>query len=107
MTESQAVEPRGRSRHKVTRIEKLESPEMPTYYANSVDILTSAYDFIMTIGQMLPSGEDKVLVQQQARIIMSPQHLKAFAGLLAQKVREYEAEVGLIPDVPGDSKPDE
>lgn len=99
MTEGEAME-RPRTRTKVTKVEKVEAPGILSYYANSVDILMSVYDFVLTIGQMRASGDDTVVVEQQARIIMSPQHLKAFARLLVQKVEEYETEVGIIPEVP-------
>jgi hypothetical protein len=99
MTEGQAV-PQGHTENKVTSMNKVESPSLQTYYANSIDILMSVYDFVITIGQMRASSPDSVLIEQQARVIMSPQHMKTFARLLADKVVQYEANFGVIPEIP-------
>ena len=99
MTESQTSPPI-HTESKVKSLSKVESESFQTYYANSIDILMSVYDFIITIGQMRASGPDSVVIEQQARVIMSPQHVKILAKLLAQKVVQYEATFGVIP---GDS----
>jgi hypothetical protein len=83
-------------------MERVDAPDIRTYYANSVDILFSVYDFALTLGQMRSRSLDSVLVEQQARLIMSPQHMKVLAKLLADKVATYEATFGTIPVQPSD-----
>ncbi len=99
MTESQTI-PQLHTESQVKSVSKVESQSMETYYTNSTDILMSVFDFVLTIGQMRASGPDSVVIEQQARVIMSPQHVKAFAKLLAEKVIQYEVTFGVIPEQP-------
>lgn len=64
-------------------------------YANSVQIETGPWDFRLIFGDATRSGS-KVLTEQSVAIVMSPQHAKVFASILAGSVREYEKQVGEI-----------
>ena len=79
--------------------EELESARSANFlklYANSVQIEANPFDFRMTFGEMAKSGSGKVAVEQLVSIIMSPHHAKAFLGVLASNLREYEKQVGVI-----------
>jgi len=101
MTQMQA-EPKLHTQTKVRTVKKEEAPNIPSYYANSVDILVSVYDFVLTLGQMHPTGPDSVVIEQQARVIMSPQHLKTLTKVLADRVAQYESAYGPIPAAPNE-----
>ncbi len=77
-----------------------DSSEIKTYYTNSMSILSSVYDFVLTVGQMQGTNAEDLHIEQQARIIMSPQHLKVLSRLLAEKMEGYEQAFGKIPEVP-------
>ncbi len=102
MTQSQIP---GRTQAAVQSMEKIESPTLATFYTNSIDILLSVFDVVITLGQMKAATLEHVVVEQQARIYMSPQHLKVFAKLLTEKVRSYEDSFGTIPEQPTASQP--
>ena len=104
MTQSQVP---GRTQAAVQTMEKVESPELTTYYANSVDILMSVFDLVLTFGQMKAVTLEHVVVEQQARVIMSPPHIKVLARLLNDKIANYEAAFGTIPEQPNVPPPSE
>jgi len=99
VTEGQ-ITPSDRTVTEVTTATKVEAPTMQTYYCNSVDVLTSVYDFTLTIGQMRASSPEAIVIEQQARVIMSPQHMKVLAKLLTEKVAVYEESIAPIPVMP-------
>lgn len=81
-------------------MEKFDAASLTSYYANSVDILMSVYDLVLTFGQMRSATPEKVVVEQQARVSMSPQHVKVLATILNNKLADYEALFGPIPEPP-------
>ncbi len=59
---------------------------MDTMYCNNVNIQVTNYDLIPNFSyKSNPDQEAKVI-----SIVMSPQHTKAFANLLNDKVKKYE-----------------
>ncbi len=76
-------------------IETARSERFVVLYANNAEIETSVWDFRLTFGELRKAGS-KLVAEQSATIIMSPQHAKALAGVLASNVREYEKKVGEI-----------
>ena len=69
--------------------EKVSSGE----YANFVVVTHSPAEFILDFTRILPGvPKDKV----HSRIIMAPQHAKAFVGALNENVKKYESKHGEI-----------
>lgn len=60
-------------------------------YANSVSINTNVFDIQLDFETKV---EDRTT--DRIKIVMSPQHLKLFANLLARSVSDYEEKVGKI-----------
>ena len=76
-------------------------------YANCFSVGHNAFEFILDFGVATPEGTTRSM---HTRIITSPMLAGALAGLLAQSVREYEAEnqIRLPRDPsPGDDQPEE
>lgn len=77
----------------------------PSAYSNSAQIVVSFFDFSFEFNQTVPvesqagelPGVSTSLVQ---RIVMSPQHAKAFLNALQQNVDHYEQQFGEIPPAP-------
>jgi hypothetical protein len=79
------------------RIETINAGPVPTIYANSIKLRTSVFDIMMELGQIVDVREDKLLVQNQAIVLMSPQHAKVLSDLLARRLADYERRYGKIP----------
>ena len=69
--------------------EKISSGE----YANFVVVTHSSAEFVMDFTRILP-GVPKAKVH--SRIIMAPQHAKAFLGALSDNIRKFETKNGEI-----------
>jgi hypothetical protein len=86
-------------------------PALPTsettvpIYANGVEVVFSQWDFTFNLSHLFGTGteEGKPAVGKQsvARVVMSPQHTKAFLSVLRQNVGAYEERFGPIPDFIG------
>ena len=74
----------------------------PTQYSNNVQILLSSWDFTLELSQLIlgaPEQENQqpsISMGAAQRIIMSPQHAKAFSMILQQNVRQWEEQFGEI-----------
>ncbi len=62
-------------------------------YANFVVVTHSPAEFVMDFTRILP-GVPKAKVH--SRVIMAPQHVKAFANALQDNIRKFEAKNGEI-----------
>ena len=62
-------------------------------YANFVVVTHSPAEFILDFTRILP-GVPKAKVH--SRIIMAPQHAKAFVGALNENIKKYESKHGEI-----------
>lgn len=89
---SHAKEPTEEERQR--SIERIYPESYATVYANSVDLKVSVYDFVLDFGMVTEATDEKLTVQQSIRVVMSPQHVKVFAPLLLEKLRQYEARWG-------------
>ena len=69
--------------------EKVSSGE----YANFVVVTHSPAEFVMDFTRILP-GVPKAKVH--SRIIMAPQHAKAFLGALNENIKKFESKHGEI-----------
>ncbi len=70
---------------------------MPVIYASSIDIAYSVFDFMITLTLHDPTGPASAVAHEVGRVILSPQHAKAFGDLLRAKVEEYERRFGPLP----------
>lgn len=73
---------------------------VPTFYTNSVDIMMSIYDLTFIVGQIANVLDDRITIDQIARITMSPQHAKVLSRLLTERVALYESVWGPLPEPP-------
>jgi hypothetical protein len=82
--------------------ESVFSPDYRKVYANAIQLQVSVWDFRFNFGDLLESSDELVKVEEQVRVTMSPQHTKAFLGLLITHVQKYEAVFGEIKVSPND-----
>lgn len=85
-------------KHQQINIE-LGDKEAEGIYSNFVLITHSPAEFIIDFTRMVP-GVPKAKVY--SRIIMTPQHVKAFYNALADNIRKFENEFGEIKTVGGE-----
>ena len=78
----------------------------PSRYCNAVEIRVGAWELQFEFSQLTPvftgqpPGEEVQLTKQVIeRIVMSPQHAKAFQKILNENVSAYEKMFGEFPDV--------
>jgi hypothetical protein len=77
-----------------------EAASGSTLYCNNAQILTSSWDFNFEFSQLVPipserEGEPPVVSKNAVqRIVMSPQHAKAFSNILKQNVEQWEQQFG-------------
>jgi hypothetical protein len=76
----------------------VKSPNFRSIYSNQSAFGSTAFDFNMTFGEFKEFNPDtkKVIVEEQARIVMSPLHFKIFAFTCAQQLKLYEDNFGEI-----------
>jgi hypothetical protein len=77
----------------------------PSAYCNSAQIVVSFFDFNFDFNQTVPVQAEEgelpaVSTNLVQRIVMSPQHAKAFLNALQQNVDHYERQFGQIPPAP-------
>ena len=63
-------------------------------YSNFQVVGSNETEFVLDYAY-IPPGQAKGKVR--ARIILSPKHAKALAGLLGQRIRDFESRFGTIP----------
>jgi hypothetical protein len=73
-------------------------------YVNGISVMTSQWDFVFDFQQMTilgksEEGEPQVALRHVERLIMSPQHAKAFHAVLTETLQRYEASFGVVPDL--------
>jgi Protein of unknown function (DUF3467) len=77
------------------------SGQLPRY-ANNVNLNVSAWDFTITFTHLVagpiagPDQEPEIANYLVERIVMSPQHTKAFLNLLTENVARYEERMGEV-----------
>ena len=76
-----------------------EEQKAKMLYCNVFSAIVSPYDFVFDFGQKSPeqakSGNEDYDVQ--ARIVMSPEHVKAMLSMIAGLLDNYEEKFGEIP----------
>ena len=79
------------------KIQYTKGPESaPRFYANNTNATFSNFDLKLTFGQIADVVDDKLPVDPQAIIFMSPQHAKAVVALLSRQLEIFEANNGPI-----------
>lgn len=78
------------------------SPEVPSFYANSIQAVVSFADFTLLIGQTGFGTNGELEMREVARLNLSPQHAKLLANVLAQRVADYEKTFGPIAVTPSE-----
>jgi|SRR5215212_2678534 len=82
----------------------------PSLYSNNAQILLSTWDMTFEFSQLLLSAPEQeneqpaISVGPAQRIIMSPQHAKAFSIILQRNVQQWEQQFGEIqlpPEIGG------
>lgn len=72
----------------------------PVHYCNAAQVLATEWDVSLDFAQLVlglpqePGEPPSVTRNPLARIIMSPQHAKAFSELLRQQVADFERQHG-------------
>jgi len=76
-----------------------EIEDIPTIYANNVEIMTSIYDIRIDLGLVtsLNTETNELFIEKQAKIFMSPQHAKDFLNVMEKQINNYEKNFGKIP----------
>ena len=69
----------------------------PTYYSNSAEIMSSIWDFMFKLSEVVEATPERIVTKDLCKIIMSPSHAKVFAGILGKKIKEYEDQHGELP----------
>ena len=84
-------------------IERVGNIEIPVIYANSIEVGISLFDVTLILGTTLVATAERAVIQQTARVIVSPQHAKVLAKILNDNLADYESKFGAIPVDPDDS----
>ncbi len=71
-------------------------PDMPTYYASSTGVITTNYDISLIFGKMEQNADNKLFVDQFAKVTMSYHHAKVLAEMLGKTIEKYEKDNGLL-----------
>jgi hypothetical protein len=81
---------------KKQRPEYLQSEKFLSIYTNNANVQISYFDFRIDFRQILPGSDGRMTVERLASVVMSPQHAKAFLGVLAENLDQYEEQFGAI-----------
>lgn len=73
------------------------SEDFRTAYSNNVQVKLSIWDLVMDFGMVTDADEERVIVDNQIRVIMSPQHARSFSDVLVRQIARYEKLFGPIP----------
>jgi hypothetical protein len=69
-------------------------------YSNSAELRTTFLDFQITFGKILDATTEKLEIENELAIIMSPQQTKQLLRVLTQNLEKYEKQFGPIPTRP-------
>ena len=83
-------------------IDSTRSDKFQKIYSNAANLEVTVWDFTFFFGQLIKRN-NKPCIEYELAVTMSPQHAKVLSQILAQNVKDYEANVGEIklpqPDV--------
>jgi hypothetical protein len=69
-------------------------------YSNNVQMRITPFDFVLTFGDVVNIEGNVLTVEENVRIVMSPEHAKVFSKLLAENVSQFEKQIGTIVSPP-------
>jgi hypothetical protein len=69
-------------------------------YANSTQVRTTPWDIQLTFGEIFSIEPQKVVIENQLAVTLSPQQAKALANTLSDQVQKYESNFGEIRYTP-------
>jgi hypothetical protein len=69
-------------------------------YANNVALRATNWDFLLDFGKIISSSADKLVVESEVGVYLSPQQAKALLMSLGATIKEYEKVAGEIPGPP-------
>ncbi|MPZ78425.1 MAG: DUF3467 domain-containing protein [Deltaproteobacteria bacterium] len=69
-------------------------------YSNSAELRATFLDFQISFGKILDATPEKLEIENQFAIIMSPQQTKQLMRVLVDNVAKYEKQHGTIPISP-------
>lgn len=81
---------------KPIEIVSVRADKFETIYSNAAHVMGSTWDFSFIFSRILGTQGNVATIEERVEVLMSPQHAKAFLGLLAQHVQEYEKRLGEI-----------
>ena len=73
------------------------SANFASIYVNDIQIMTSAWDVRLILGELGDGDLTSVNITQLGEVRLSPQLAKRVTMLLAEQLRKYEAAFGEIP----------
>lgn len=76
---------------------RIRAENFVRFYANNIQVNFTQWDMRITFGQIVDDPNGKLMIEEQASVVMSLQHAKAAIHILAQSFAEFENRVGKIP----------
>ena len=83
----------------------IQSEDYRTIYSNAASLSFTPWDFRFTFSQLVDKGAREAVVQDEACVVLSPQHAKVMVEMLQTTVAQYEAQFGVIPLILGNAAP--
>jgi len=80
----------------ITSLPQVRGENYLSIYSNSVNLILSPWDIRMIFGELRDNGNQQMVIENRASIVMSPQHAKAFLVVLTNHMKSYEAQHGTI-----------
>jgi Protein of unknown function (DUF3467) len=89
---------------------RIRTPNFVRTYANSVAVGFSQWDMYLLFGDILgkqeEAGEQKTAIEETVQINLTREVAKALAGILLEKITQYESQFGEIK-LPVTKKPEQ
>ena len=74
-----------------------KASDFRSIYVNSALFSISAFDFSFVFGELEGLDENnRLVIEQKIKVIMSPLHTKIFALSLLQNIQNYEKQFGVV-----------
>jgi hypothetical protein len=81
-------------------IETRQREPFLSLYANNIFIRTTPWDIQPTFGEILSIDQQKVVIENQLAVNLSPQQAKSLLDLLSGQIQAYERQYGEIRYTP-------
>ena len=88
--EKTSVRPSLVSTPATTNVELKQSPEYRQIYANNVAIRATNWDLLLDFGKIVSASADKLVVESELGVYLSPQQAKALVESLSTVIAQYE-----------------